>query len=557
MATNSRLRRQAETQIKKLRGRLQRWLMADMAVMTGHVTPPPRGIDNGVDYAQPVLLPGYLRRQLSDTQLAEYLTEASARNTFRFQFDTPQRSAADLPIAPVTDDPLCEWDTSTREQVLSNCHAAYQRDPLAKAAVDYTKGFVVGEGFHISYRHPDVEQALEDFINSPDNPIREFEKEFVGDLQLDGEIICRFIDGAQGEVVLVPLRPWELTEIKTEPGFIRRRIEYCFTFQDENPHDNSAGSGAQSEDIPAEDILHVAINKSSYELRGRPELFVVLPWLRAYREWLEDRARQNYWRNALLWDVSVDATNPAAVAAVVNQWKTPPAPGSVYTHSSKIAVNAVSNNVGAEGAAEDGRQMKLSIGAGLRLPEYFFGDGSNANLASTTSQELPALTKFEDFQNIMIERVWRPVFKRVLQANIAAGMLPPEVTAEDSDGNIINNDNGEPERIKTEEAFEVSYAPLTSSDPVNIAQAITLDLKNGLVSKATAASRRDYDWQKEQRLMDVEDQEDMTAIARGMQPPPPTMRPAAMMPDEDELPPNVPDGEPDEAPDLDNEQERA
>ena len=27
----------------------------------------------------------------------------------------------------------------------------------------------------------------------------------------------------------------------------------------------------------------------------------VLPWLKAYWDWMEDRARQNHWRGSLLW----------------------------------------------------------------------------------------------------------------------------------------------------------------------------------------------------------------------------------------------------------------
>jgi hypothetical protein len=85
----------------------------------------------------------------------------------------------------------------------------------------------------------------------------------------------------------------------------------------------------------------------------------------------------------------------------------------------KPLVNPVSGN----DAGHDGRAIRLMVILGMRLPEYFFADGANSNLATSTRQELPALTKFEAFQQIMIEQVWMPIFRRVLQNAIDAGML--------------------------------------------------------------------------------------------------------------------------------------
>jgi hypothetical protein len=480
----------------------------------------PRAIRDGAWYDLPVLLPGYMRRHMSEDAQAKYLQEADQRTTMRFQFDSPNRSAYDGAIPPVADDPLCEWNSATREQVLSNCHAAYQRHPLAKAAVDYTVGFAVGDGFNVTYHNKDVEALVETFIE--ENSLRRREKEWLRDLQVDGEIVAR-LEGAGADMAVLPLRPWELDKIETTNG---KPTAYLFKFRDEY-----GGFAGQPETIPADSILFVPINKHAYELRGRPELYVVLPWLRAYREWLEDRARQNYWRNALLWWVKVLTATPATLAAVLAQWRKPPAPGTVYVGSDKVDVQAVQNTVGASDAGEDGRQMKLAIAAGLRLPEYFFADGANANLASSTSQELPALTKFADFQQVMIEQVWVPLFRMVIEAAIDDGKLASELPMHDADGEPVLDADGNERTIYTLDAFEVSYEPLTSSDPINLAQAITLDLNNGLVSRQTASAERGYDWQREQRLMSMEEQAQARDVNQGLAPRPPEQRPEGLPPD--------------------------
>jgi len=477
----------------------------------------PRGIRDGAWYDMPVLLPGYMRAEMSEDQVTKYLAEVDARTTMRFQFDAPNRSAWDMAIPPAADDPLCEWNNATREQVLSNCHAAYQRHPLAKAAVDYTVGFVVGDGFNVTFHNKAVEAALEAFIENSD--LRQLEKSWLKDLQVDGEIVAR-LEGQGADMAVLPLRPWELEKIETENG---RPVKFCFKFRNQD-----GGMMAEAEDIAAEDILFVPINKHAYELRGRPELFVVLPWLRAWREWLEDRARQNYWRGALLWWVKVVTTSAAALTTIAARWKKPPTPGSIYVGSDKEEINAVQNSVNGSDAGEDGRQMKLAIAAGLRLPEYFFADGANANLASSTSQELPALTKFQDFQQIMIERVLTPLFKRVIEALVEDGLLASELPMHDSDGEVMQDYKQQPRTVEASKAFEVSYEPLSSSDPVNIANAITMDLANELVSRQTAAAERGYDYQKEQRLMAMEEQAIANDVRDGTLPPPPTQRPEGL-----------------------------
>src|SRR5690606_25315248 len=115
----------------------------------------------------------------------------SARATFRFQFDTPQRGNADLPVQMPVEDPLREWDWATREYVLSQCHAAFHRNPIAKRGVAYSAAFVVGEGFTLTCKNPDVEAVLQRFIDNPDNAIRKYERQAVKDLLVDGEIILR------------------------------------------------------------------------------------------------------------------------------------------------------------------------------------------------------------------------------------------------------------------------------------------------------------------------------------------------------------------------------
>ena len=494
------------------------------------------GITDGVNYAQPALLPRQLAEALTKTGKASaFLTEA-ARDTFRFQFDTPQRSADDMPFQPPTEDPLKEWNWSTREYVLTNTHAAYQRNPIANRGCKYMASFVVGPGFNLSARNPDVQALLDAFIQNPDNAIREYERQAVIDLLVDGELLLRFFSD-DGETVVVPQRPWECHWIETERGFFRRPATYHFQRQITEGDSPFSGTNYEIEDVPAKDIHHVAINRHSYELRGRPELYVILPWLRAYKEWLENRARQNHWRNALLWLVKVASTAPGQIAQVAARWRKPPAPGSVAVESDKVSVEALSNPVGADGASEDGRQIKLMSAVGFGLPEYFLSDGSNANLASSSSQQLPALMTFADFQRIMIEQLWFPVLKRVLQEAVDAGDLPAQVQVHDADGDPMMDDvmdaqgnvsRSEPCLCDVLDSFDVSYAPIEDANKLTLAQALEIFARNGWIDDETATTESGYDYQIVQKRLERQRKQQRDAMTRGEIPTPPGVTPPGM-----------------------------
>lgn len=497
---------------------------------TGAVFTPPAaapGIDDGTPYGMPALLPRQLHESLNKAgQLGAYLKE-SAATSFRFQFDTPMRGQGDEPFMPPTEDPLREWSYSTREYVLTNTHAAYARNPIANRACKYTASFVIGEGFNLTCMNKDVEDVLNAFIDSEDNDIRAYERQALIDLLVDGEIMLRLYRGqdeTEGLIAAVPQRPWECRYIETERGFFRRRVMYRFQRYLTKGDSWVDGGETEIEEVPAADILHVAINRHGYELRGRPELYAVLPWLRAYKEWLENRARQNHWRSSFMWFVQVKTTAANAVAAVAARWRRPPTPGSVAVESDAVNVLPLNNPVSAGDASEDGRQIKLMSAVGFGLPEYMLADGSNANLASSTSQQLPALTTFGSFQYVLVEMLWTPLFKIVLKEAITAGLLPEKVVKCDADG----DESGDGEMIDTLDAFTVSYKPLQDINRQTLATALDIEARNGWVDNETASTELGHDWGIVSKRLRQQKESEAEDRAAGLIPEPPDYAPPGM-----------------------------
>lgn len=527
---------------------VRRWLMSEALSFGARFDVEGGGFGTG---GQAIVLPHRVYAQWDDRQVTRYLQETSAKN-YQFGFDAPYNK--EMPFITPMEDPLKEWPFITREYILTQTHAAYQRNPLANAAVEYTADFVVGDGFNLTCKNKEVQKILEAFINAPNNRLREYDRQAVIDLQVDGELILRYFKGQReagsaGAISCIPQRPWELQYIQTEPGNFRSPILYHFNRLIQAGDDPTHGSQTEIEDVPADEILHVAINHHGYELRGRPDLYRILPWLRADTEFLQNRARQNYWRGAILWLVRVLNGSAAQVASVAARWSRPPTAGSVAVESGNVEVAPLVNPSGASDAAEDGRQIKLRTIIGMRMAEYMFADGQNANLASATAQQLPAITRFQAYQTIMIERLWYPLFKLALQTAIDAGMIGEQVEEQTSDGEALTEDpplddqqppkdpltgrpqpadgnaQGTAKMISTLEAFDVVYNPINQQDLKALADALGIAVTNEWVSNETASIKMGFDYAIEQKKIQREKVKNRADIASGFTPPPADMIP--------------------------------
>ena len=79
-------------------------------------------------------------------------------------------------------------------------------------------------------------------------------------------------------------------------------------------------------DLATPVMLHYAVNRPVGALRGESDLAPILPWLKRYSRWLEDRVRLNAGVRAFLWVVKAPARLRTELA---ERYRQPPEPGSV------------------------------------------------------------------------------------------------------------------------------------------------------------------------------------------------------------------------------------
>lgn len=473
-----------------------------------------------------------LSRPGADGVILRALDEATAENpsgAFNFEFGRPYYTGA-LQGLTGTGADLLEFTYEQRLEMWQRAHQAWRRNPWAKGALKHIRNFAVGEGHSMTYRAQRVREVLEGFRSDPENRIEQYDKAFCTQLLLDGELFIRYTETdvrdrsgtpATGALKIDPIPPWWVQDITFDPDFRARVVDYEVYFR-RGPSLRQAETAFSIERVPARRILHVPINNLGYEVRGYSELLAILPWLKAYKDWLEDRARINRYRGALLYDVAIEGT-AADISSKRSQYRTPPPPGSVVIHSTREKWNTVDSRINADQAGEDGRQIRLAAAVGVNLPEYFLGDGANANRATSKSQELPALRSFLDYQDLLRNLVWRPIYRRRLDLALAAGeiegtgpqrRLLPEV---DADGDpVLDARTSRPQLVDVFDAFDLAFPPVLEGDPKNLSEALSLQAAQGWVDDDTAMVELGYDPQVIRKRLAAQAQAQAARTSQGL-----------------------------------------
>jgi capsid protein len=320
-------------------------------------------------------------------------------------------------------------------------------DPHAHGILMTMVNYIMGRGLSITPKSEDplIWYIWREFWTAKRNnmAIRQFE--IVRRLFRDGEIFIEFFDkddqgASTGKTTIRFIDPLLVRDdpkttagqpttvarvgITTDPNDVEKTISY--TVQDRNDEN-------KFRIVPAENVLHVKINADSDQKRGESFLQCVMNYIRNYQQWLENRIILNKMRSAIVMIKKVEGT-PTEVAklanTIANATNTASGEtkrqqirgGTVITEGPGVTYRMEAPNINATDVKEDGRNIKIAMAAGLNLPEYVFGDASNANYASTLIAESPFVKAIEYWQ-IYIEQAFSEIYKRVLENAVNAGVI--------------------------------------------------------------------------------------------------------------------------------------
>jgi len=314
---------------------------------------------------------------------------------------------------------------------------AWRKNPLARRIIGLTTSYVVGDGITLTAAYGPLKRYLalwwSDAQNLLDLRLGPWSDELARAGELFVALHCNRADGLS-YVRLVPASA--IDRITWRAGDYEAEESYHEVVAYGDPDYDQGGRvwyapAAPDADVPRGDggyapvMLHFAVNRPAGCVRGDSDLATILPWLKRYGRWLEDRVRLNAAVRAFLWIVKVPKQNIALRQA---ELRTPPEAGSVQViDKDSEEWQAVAPILHANDAQADGRAIRWMVvagGPGIGLTDL--GESETANLASATAmgeQRTRFLKARQSYFGYLLARCGLESYNRAVRLGLVRGRL--------------------------------------------------------------------------------------------------------------------------------------
>jgi len=444
-------------------------------------------------------------------------------------------------------------------EVVRKCREFDRWDAHAHGILNTMVNYIMGKGLNIQPKSHDpmIWYIWREFWTADRNKMQFKQFEIVRRTFRDGEVFIRFFDKDDTD------KPTGKTTVRfLDPLLVRHPTDSITGVSDApnesikngvvtNPEDVEDVTAYQYMDrvnrtkfetIPADEVHHIKINADSDQKRGEPGIQTLLQYFRHYEQWLENRIILNKMRTAIVMIKKVEGTPtevaalsrtlPLATRQVANETKQKNfRGGTVITEGPGVTYRMESPNINANDVKEDGRNIMLAMAAGMNMPEYIFGDASNANYASTMIAESPFVKMIQYFQ-MFFEYHFGKIFKAVIENAVENGMLeapnddefvaqlkkirtlaedvqPPANDAQETEKPQLSPRDAALKELMPDGKMEtpteifygvdISWPEIIHRDIKEQAGALALIRQNGWISDATATSQLGYDYGEEVR----------------------------------------------------------
>lgn len=425
----------------------------------------------------------------------------------------------------------------------------YRWDPNSKAAVNTMLDYVMGEGISITPKSKDpmVWYVWREFWTAKRNKMALRQFEIVRSTLRDGEIFAHFFnrDELNKPTWRTTLRFMDALLVKnpannsssvssdynrktTRSGIEHEAddVENVIAYWKESQDD----SGEYSK-VPAKEVHHIKYNADSDQKRGESMLQAILEMVTDYSQWLKNRIILNKMRSAIVLIRKISGTS-TQLSSIVNNLKQSSSArtgetkresirgGTILTANDGVDYKFEAPNINANDVKEDGRNIKLNIAAGTNLPEYVFGDASNANFASTLIAESPFVKHIKSLQTFF-EYHFAQLFRYVIESAVQADFLKaPDETeflhklrgiselTEQDDQDINRREKQMAElfpygkmETPTEIFFgcDIQWPEIVHRVEKDLTDALQIQRASGWVSDQSASQRLGYDYSEEVR----------------------------------------------------------
>ncbi len=291
-----------------------------------------------------------------------------------------------------------------RYDVFQQCFEAWRDSPLARRIVELTSQYVVGSGFDIKCSDPKTKNFIDAFWQHPLNRMSSRVIELCDELTRTGNLFILLNTDKTGMTFVRSLPAANIDQIVSSPNDIEQPVLFI-TKADAELESHTYPAYIPNNDFTLPDgsfpqvVLHYAINRPAGAQWGEPDLSPILPWLKRYSAWLEDRVRLNRFRNAFLYVVTGSfVSEEARKARQVTLAANPPTPGSVLVTDASETWSVISPKLEALDASADSLALKKYIAAAVGLPMHFLAEPESATRTTAEAAGGPTFRRFEQRQ---------------------------------------------------------------------------------------------------------------------------------------------------------------
>jgi hypothetical protein len=352
----------------------------------------------------------------------------------------------------------------------SECFYAYHHDPIAKAIVQITRDFVIGDGYEMQCdtSTPEGQMAMAAWKTFEEvNELETQMDQICEESSIYGEVMLWKLPGNQDKITfrlskgdtipmgIIPrvrlIDPSNIVEIVTYPEDITRPLFYVwltptqwqmFTSGLGEGKPNTASTQPSLKfiyrTIPASEMLHFKLNSVSNEKRGRSDYFPVLSYLKRLRDIVDFQLIALQKCSAWGIDTTIEGDQTDLDAYIQDQAAlgTVAPAGSEFVHTSKITRQYLAN-AGASNINSDAFALALSMAcAGVQIPVSYIGthlSGGQTKASALVATE-PVAKKFSkrrEFLKRILKKLWAYCMSEAGLPLIDCDVVFPEIITQD------------------------------------------------------------------------------------------------------------------------------
>jgi hypothetical protein len=328
------------------------------------------------------------------------------------------------------------------QQIQKMAFYQWQRYPLATALIEILLDFLVGEEFQVKVKimkrvdgesdvdtnRLDAQQGWDDFFKDPINKLKSDFSVLVQDLLINGELVLPvFVNEVSGKTrigyidpafivdnpICVPMNAREIDTIVVTPPESVERMPLKVIRYDADP------KSATYEKLVG-DAFYFRINYVTTQTRGNSELMNLLDLIDTFDQFVFSMAEGFNARNSHFYDLTLTGASDPEVKAMAAA-ATSPTAGELKVHNEKAIWEVKTPDLKAVDASAAVNLLKTTIVGMKGWPAHWFGDGSDANLATAGEMAKPTVRKVKRKQsNIksIVEQMALFVEQQLIEAKI-------------------------------------------------------------------------------------------------------------------------------------------